>query len=299
MFFRSSVSRRLLVIGLTVSLGSIFAAEEEDGRYAAAGSNYKYLALGDSISFGYDPKVAPVSSDKYTGYPEVVADFKRWRKSGKLANASCPGESSTSFLVLGAPDYGCLSPGPEGQPGFKFSVGLHTMYPGTQAEFAVSELTRNKQIDLVTLSLGGNDLLLVARECATAPNFAACVSQKLPSTLAVYAQNLTQILTAIRVQAGYTGTLILMKSYVPNTDPLFLLAISELNKVMVQVGSNFGVKFADAFTAFQLASAWFGGDPCKAGLLVRLNATTCDVHPSPVGRGILAATVLLAEIKRD
>ncbi len=42
---------------------------------------------------------------------------------------------------------------------------------------------------------------------------------------------------------------------------------------MVGVASNFGVKFADAYTAFQLASAPFGGDPCAAGLLIRLPAS--------------------------
>ena len=52
--------------------------------------------------------------------------------------------------------------------------------------------------------------------------------------------------------------------------------------------------FADGFAAFQLASALYDGDPCKAGLLVRMSETTCDSHPSPAGRDLLAATVALA-----
>jgi hypothetical protein len=78
-----------------------------------------------------------------------------------------------------------------------------------------------------------------------------------------------------------------------------------LNQVMTQVGANFGVKVADAFTAFQIASALFpspapphAGDPCAAGLLIRLNSTTCDVHPSPLGRDLIASTVVLAAFDR-
>jgi lysophospholipase L1-like esterase len=295
MSFSGFISMRVLALGLTMAITPIFAGNL---------NNYTYLALGDSIPFGYDPTVviAP-EPDKYTGYPEVVAQFSHLLRSKKLVNAACPGETSASFLVLNAPDYGCLGTGPQGQPGFKYSIGLHTMYPGTQAEFAVSQLSTNKHINLVTLSIGANDLLLVAQPCYTAADFAACVAPKLGPVFLAYAQNLTRILTAIRGsapgQAGYDGTLLLVKYYAPNTIPLFVDAINALNAIMVQVGADFGVKFADGFTAFQLASAPFGGDPCKAGLLVRISSTACDVHPSKAGQQLLAATVLLAADSRN
>jgi len=88
--------------------------------------------------------------------------------------------------------------------------------------------------------------------------------------------------------------LVLVKNYAPNADPLFIEAIGALDFYMTQVGTNFGAKFADGFTAFQIASALYGGDPCAAGLLIRLSATTCDVHPSPLGRDLLASTVIVA-----
>jgi lysophospholipase L1-like esterase len=262
--------------------------------------NFTYLALGDSIAFGFDPTLLPPISkstqlptpDKFTGYPEKVAEFNHLLQSGKEVNASCPGETSASFLIAGAPDNGCLA--------FKTEIGLHTTYKGTQASFAFSQLATNKHINLVTLSIGGNDLLLLQQRCNIVPqNFAACVEADLASstgTLALYAGNLAAILGTIR--ANYQGTLILMTSYTPNVDPLFLQAIEGLNLVMVEVGTHFGVKFADGFTAFQIASAPFGGDPCKAGLLIRFSPPltsplVCDVHPSPIGRDILAITVLL------
>src|SRR6202040_1386124 len=57
--------------------------------------NTRYLALGDSIAFGYNPLVIPVDVDEYVGYPEIVSQIVH----RKVANASCFGESSGSFLV--------------------------------------------------------------------------------------------------------------------------------------------------------------------------------------------------------
>jgi hypothetical protein len=143
----------------------------------------------------------------------------------------------------------------------------------------------------VTLSIGGNDLLLLQQKCATdLPDFAACVTKNLPTTLATYGSHLADILTTIR--AAYHGPLIIMKSYAPNADPLFVSVIVALNQVMVAVGTPFGAKFADGFTAFELASWWTRGDPCKAGLLIPLGNGVCDVHPSPAGRFVLALAVL-------
>ena len=253
--------------------------------FAGNETNYNYLALGDSVSFGFDPTVTAPAPSKFIGYPEVIASALHLLIPKKEVNASCPGQTSGSFLTGGA-DNGCQA--------FIDAVGLHTAYGGTQANFAVSQLLGNKHIDLVTLSIGGNDLLLLQQSCATAASFEDCVAAALPGVLQTYGTNLTQILTAIRAQAGYSGNLVLVKYYAPNNNPLFIQVVGALNQVMVQVGTPFGAKFADGFTAFQVASALHGGDPCAAGLLVRLNATTCDVDPSRTGQDILAATVLLA-----
>jgi lysophospholipase L1-like esterase len=266
------------VLALAVLAAPMFAGNQ---------TNYQYLALGDSVSFGFDPTILGAPPPKYVGYPEILSQLEFLLNSNKEVNASCPGQTSGSFLVGGA-DIGC-------EP-FKAAFGLHTNYTGTQASFALSQLSTNKHIDLVTLSIGGNDLLIVEQLCSTAPSFPACVAAALPGALQNYGMNLAQILTGIRLQGNYGGTLVLVKYYPVNTDPLFTGAIVALNQVMVQVGTQFGAKFADGFTAFQLASALFQGDPCKAGLLVRLSATTCDVHPSHTGQELLAATVLLAEV---
>ena len=257
--------------------------------FGANDKDVTYLALGDSIAFGYDPTVAVPAPNKYVGYPEKVAQFE-FRKE---INAACPGETSGSFLVFGARDNHCQD--------FKNAYGLHTNYPGVaQASFAASELASNKHINLVTLSLGGNDLLLLQQDCSLPGKvFDKCVADGLPAVLATYGDNLHQILTKIRTNSNYQGTLVVMTSYVPNTNSLFAFAIGSLNSTMIGVASSFHVKFADAFDAFQIASLFAPhGDPCAAGLLIRLPTPgpngACDVHPSPLGRDILALTVLAA-----
>ena len=248
-----------------------------------------YLAIGDSISFGYSPNVVPPPVSQYVGYPEIVAALLNPFQSGTEVNASCPGQTSLSFLT-GGPDNNC-----DGPMGFKAVIGLHTNYSGTQATFALTELASNSSINLVTLSIGGDDLLLLQQYCvANFPpdGFEGCVVANIKSVLDAYATNLVTILGGIR--SIYRGNLVLVLYAAPNTNPLFVAAVSELNTVMEEVGAAFGVKIADSFTAFQLASAPYGGDPCKAGLLVPLSAGGCDVHPTFAGQDLVAATVLQA-----
>jgi lysophospholipase L1-like esterase len=263
--------------------------------FAGNDKNFTYLALGDSVAFGLNPTLLvpnqpPPAPSVFVGYPEIVAQVEHLLKPRKEVNAACPGETSSSFITSGVPDYGCNSPGPQGQPPFKTFFGLHTTYPDTQLNFAVSELSTNKHINLVTLGIGSNDVLLLIGNCSKDPNPTGCVNAGIPDVLQTFEHNLGKILTAIRTEARYEGTLVLVEYYSPSAD---LNAIAQaLNAMMVVVGMQFGALFADGFTAFELAASPYGGDVCKAGLLIRLSPTTCDIHPSPSGRDLLAATVL-------
>jgi lysophospholipase L1-like esterase len=284
----------LLLLAPTVSL---FAGNE---------TNYTYLALGDSVAFGFNPllfppfaPIPPVPTPaQFTGYPESVAQVEHLLQSKKEVNAACPGETSGSFITGAMPDNGCHGLGPQGQPPFKATIGLHTNYTGSQLDFAVSQLSGNKHIDLVTLSIGGNDLLLVEEVCSLQPPaaFPTCVNTLLPGVLQSYEVNLMSILAAIR--ANYKGTLVLVNNYSPSADPLFMQAVAALNFEMTQAAATVTppVKIADAYAAFVNASVNFGGDPCAAGLLISLSPLFpgCDIHPSPLGRDLLASTVISA-----
>jgi lysophospholipase L1-like esterase len=251
------------------------------------------LALGDSIAYGLDIRLLmnpPLPQPSaFVGYPEIVAKASPLGTKQEL-NASCPGETSTSFITAG-PDYGCHSNGPDGEPPFKTWIGLHTDYSGAQLDFAVAELSSNKNVKLVTLGIGSNDALVLLRNCQGAADPNLCFSNGFPAVLQTYRANLAMILSAIRVQGGYSGKIVLVATYSPSA-ALIPVAVG-LNTVTYSVGKQFHASYADAFTAFQIAALPYGGDVCKAGLLIPLPNNTCDIHPSPKGRDILAAVVLV------
>ena len=240
----------------------------------------RYLALGDSLSFGYNPTV-PVNLNNYHGYPEFVSDGIH----KKVANASCFGETSGSFLFADAPDLGCHQWRAAGLP-------LYVPYTGTQMDYAVDYLLNNPNPDFVTINIGGNDLGLLQVEC----NFdLTCELKKLNGVLTAYGQNVFTIFSNLRVQAKYKGPIVLLTYYVFNyQDPSQVGAFTALNGIASGIATSFGAKIADGFTAFQIAAAPFGGDSCKAGLLVKLPDGTCDTHASLEGQLLLAATVLEA-----
>jgi lysophospholipase L1-like esterase len=276
-----------------------------------------YLALGDSISFGLDIRKVPVppattprpAPSDFVGYPEVLDSPTGIPAITNLVNLSCPGETSASFIDVSKPDNQChfrdLS-----NPGFKAAFGVHSPYiidkggifqggiDGAQLTEALLRFDKDPAINLVTLNLGGNDLLLLQARCSAGPASPpdpACVLPQLPGVLAAYAQNLKSILQAIR--GKYNDKLVLVTFYSPNytntpEGQLQMTAVSALNGMARLVALGFNVKIADGYTAFAAASRSKGGDPCAAGLLVRLSETTCDVHPSLIGQTLLAKTVM-------
>lgn len=239
----------------------------------------RYLALGDSVTFGYNPTVA-VNLNNYHGYPEFVsAALQRG-----VANASCPGETTESFFIATAPDNGCHAWKLFGGP-------LFVPYSGTQLDYALSFLRNNPKPDLVTINLGANDLFLVLEHCGLDLN---CDQSGLPAMFAAYGRSLFTIFASIRLQARYEGPMVLLTYYVANYhEPVEVTLFTELNGIASGIASAFGVKIADGFNAFQLATIPFAGDACAAGLLVRLPSGGCDVHPSLAGQKLLAEAVLL------
>jgi lysophospholipase L1-like esterase len=240
--------------------------------------NTRYLALGDSIAFGFNPLVIPVNLDKYVGYPEIVSDALH----RKVANASCFGESSGSFLVLGAPDTGCAQ--------WRAILPLKVSYSGTQMQYTLDYLRANvKKTDLITIDIGVNDLGVLLAFCKFD---LTCASNGLPGTLAAYAQHLTTIFGGIRA-AGYTGPIVAVTPYAVNyNDPVEVSGLIALDGVLAQVASAFDVQVADAFAAFLVADVPFGNDSCAAGLLIKLPGGTCDIHPSLAGQTLIAQTVV-------
>jgi lysophospholipase L1-like esterase len=255
---------------------------------AGPAANGTYLALGDSVAFGYvPPEAVPApnyrSANSFVGYPE---DVGRALRLG-VWNASCPGETTESMLVPGAQSNGCEN-SPGSPIGYRTQFPLHVQYQGTQMDYALKYLAVHRHTQLVTIDIGANDAFLCQE---TTPD--GCASE-FPALLNEIKTNLTAIYTQIRDGAHYQGLLVALTYYSLNyNDPAQVGPTKALNSVIASVTVAFGGKVASGFAAFQAGSAP-SGDPCQAGLLIKLPDGTCNIHPSPAGHLLLAQAIEVA-----
>jgi lysophospholipase L1-like esterase len=270
-----------------VAAGLMPAVPASAGSVTGPAANGTYLALGDSVAFGYVPAdaVPPPnyqSAHSFAGYPEDVAQALRVR----VWNASCPGETTESMLVAGVVSNGCEN-SPTSATGYRTLFPLHVQYQGTQMEYALKYLAVHQHTQLVTIDVGANDVFLcqetTADHCTSPAEFQAVLQQ--------IAANLTTIYTQIR-KANYQGPLVALTYYSLNyADPAQVASLKLLNSVIASVTVAFGGKVADGFAAFEGPSMAVGGSPCAAGLLIKLPDGTCNIHPSPAGHLLLAQAI--------
>lgn len=139
---------------LAAAVATVFAMLQLPGAQAGGSNPTYYLALGDSLSVGYQPGRGETAH----GYVEVLA--RRLKKDAlpylQLRNVGCPGETSRS-LITG-----------------ERSLCRYTA--GSQLDAAVGFLTAHAgEVAFVTIDVGANDLVnrclepsgLIARSCAT------------------------------------------------------------------------------------------------------------------------------------
>ena len=243
-----------------------------------------YLALGDSIAFGWRP--APWAEYRnqadFSGYPEDLAAALKLN----LVNAACPGETSAGMINPGAPGNGCET-NARGGPGYRAMFPLHVSYRGSQLSFAVDYLRQHPDTRLVTLGIGANDLFRCQEVTAD-----HCGGSDLGPTLAETTSNLDVILGALRNQARYRHTLVVVLYYANYyADPASITPIEALNAAIAGPAARYGALLANGFAAFRAAAAQAGGDTCAAGLRVKLASGGCDLHPSARGAQVLATAI--------
>jgi lysophospholipase L1-like esterase len=248
-----------------------------------------YLALGDSVAFGYRPSGAtppPNYNDPSTlvGYPEDLGRALQM----KVVNASCPGETTGSMIAVGAQSNGCEN-SVGSSLGYRSFFPLHVKYSGTQLAYAVNYLEHHST-QLVTIDIGANDAFVceetTSDQCTSAAELEALVKQ--------IKDNLATIYGEIRNEAHYTGPLVALSYYSLNYSNGLDNAESQfLNAAIASVTKRFGGIMANGYGAFKVASAKFGGDPCAAGLLVKVS-DGCNIHPSAAGHLLLAGAIAQA-----
>jgi len=249
---------------------------------AVANDDHAYLALGDSVVFGYITKAGfeYANPHNFVGYPDYVSQDLRFNTT----NASCPGEATAGFISATGADNGCRP--------FRASAPLHVSYAGTQLDFATTFLKTHHDARLVSIGLGANDAFLLESACANNPQ---CIANGLPQLLATISANMRTILDAIRA-TRFHGVLMIVNYYSLDYSDTAATGLTQLlNQAITSSAAADNAVVADAFDAFRAAAStqFAGGNTCRAGLLNASpqNQFLCDVHPSQSGQQLLAHTV--------
>lgn len=279
--FRSAATASLAGV-CTVLLAACGGAASPPG-----GNAPPYLALGDSITFGW-VDLQPTSSNpnpyadaaRFVAYPSDVGSALHLT----AVNVACPGETSGSLIDLRAPDNGCHT--------YRSAFPLHVQYTGqSQLQFAGAFLRTHHTTKLVSIGIGANDGLLLLTRCGGLSSI-ACVESHLSAVIGTLSANLTAIVQSLRA-TGYRGPIVLVNYYSLNyADATETSLVSALDSAVATVAASQNLRVADAFTAFKNAAPP-NGDVCASGLLEpgssRLGA--CDLHPTASGQQLIAMAV--------
>jgi lysophospholipase L1-like esterase len=236
-----------------------------------------YLALGDSVTFGYSPLLEdPWIPERFVGYPELIEQ----RTGMPATNLGCPGQTARALVSRDAVDHGCFD-----FREFAREEGitvLHTDYDGTQLDAALAAVRSDTPPSLISIQGGGNDTTI----CGEEDDPEACLDATVPEVAA----SLGEVVSQLR-SAGYRGRIVLVGYHlVPGLeDPL-----RRINEAVERAARDGDVAFADVARPFERYARRHGGDLCSAGLLVALPDGSCDLHPTLVGQGIIADAVLEA-----
>src|SRR3977135_1574182 len=134
------------------------SASDQRGDDRQDGDAHVYLALGDSVAFGYSPLLVAAglagNPNVFVGYPEIAASSLEMRG----VNASCPGDTPVGFVSrTNGADYRCL--------GYRHNFPLHVGYTTSQLDFVIAYLRSHHKVRLITIDIGANDVFKAA--CTT------------------------------------------------------------------------------------------------------------------------------------
>lgn len=259
---------RLLAVSIAVLVAALVAIDVLAltivNPATRLGPHY-YMALGDSISFGFQPNL-----DFTDGFADFV--FKDLHKATSapvtnLANFACAGESSAT-MIAGECQGRALK---------------HIAYTGPQLDAAIAFLKRHPgQVNPITLDMGANDVI-------NDFDHASCTAKSTSDAdLATLDRNLTQTILprlqqAVRDTSGPRGAdIVLLNYYNPfaNDCPDSNVFLHQLNDHLAADAEQAHVRLVDVY-------AEFGGDDHMADTICTLS-WACDprqpdIHPRTVG----------------
>lgn len=236
-----------------------------------------YVALGDSLAAGYQPGGAELRD---TAYPALTAS--RLGADGAeltVENLGCSGETTTSLIKGGKCDFA----------------------QGSQLEQAESLLkSRAGEVGLVTIDIGGNDLLRCVRGGAEIDT--TCVAAGVKTVQ----KNLPTILERLRVAAGDDVPVLVLGYYNPWVAAKALdqpvkgveaaaKAYTRLSTAIEDAATGAGTTFVgldDAFATNDTTPTTIGGRtvPENAARICTLTniCTAADIHLTDEGAATVA-----------
>ena len=271
----------ILASSLSLSAVSELAVADENSQTPTARNAY-YLALGDSVTYGYQNSKAAAGlppSGFNTGFVDDLSErLRQVMPSLVTVNYGCPGESTDSFIATTAQCPWTLSGGQ-----------LHDSHVGSQLDAAIQFLNAHKgEVKLISLTLWGIDVAKFVKSCA--PGDFLCVQAGAPGLIGHIQVNLQTILIKLRAAAPraeivVTGAWDSFIGAFAIGDPLFVA----LNGAMAETADSSHAKFADAFSVFNPTSDV--NTETKAMCRLTLLCSVGDSHPSDTGYQALADVV--------
>jgi lysophospholipase L1-like esterase len=283
---RSCRRRRhaIAVLALGLAVGVVWGGVRQPASAADVESPRSYyLALGDSLTYGFQPtKARPgaVPSRFDTGYVDVYAEqLRRASPAVEVVNYGCPGESTVTFASGGC-------------PAFADRIKLHDAFRGSQLAAALSFLQAHAgDVSPITVTLWGNDWLpLVFDVCKSR---VACVRKHAPSATAAIGSRLGSILRRLRTAAP-DADIVVTGAW--NPDPTHLEALEpvyrSLEASIVRAAAGSHVRVARMLPVFNPP----GSVEARRARLCALTfvCSKGDPHPTDAGYRAIAQAVLAA-----
>ena len=268
---------------LTLTIAAVKPASSQSPPPVFDPPQSYYLALGDSIAYGYQAskfRAGLPPSGYNTGYVDIFgARLGEIRPGITTINYSCPGESTESFV-----NGGCIWT--------EAGLALHDAWSGSQLHAALGFLRRHPgQVSPITLTLAGNDLPKLLGPCTFNGQLdLACVQHRAPAFIAELGQRTSAILDQLR-SAAPSAEIIVTGVYDPYLDALAFAdpLYQATNVSLAQAAEANRARFADPFPLFNPQ-----GDPAaevRAICTLTLLCVESDSHPSDAGYRALAGLV--------
>jgi lysophospholipase L1-like esterase len=274
-----------------------------------------YLALGDSLAYGYHAAqfkseleskgfVEPATFDK--GYvDDFGAVLKLAHPKLQIINDGCPGET-TETLINGSGIAGFCAGGPTGTP-FPYAFLHHAYTPAaSQLANALAILKENPNVSPITLDIGANDVLqFLASKCGFPKTF-TCSPAEVEAEFGHIAANVYSILAQLHAAAP-KAQIVLIGLY--NPYPTVLPApggdktTAALNAALASVAAAVpGTSFANPEPPFN--PSILTGTPeatdlpticaftamCPGGTY-NPASPNADIHPTTLGYAVMAGVV--------